>query len=461
MNKIYLFTILTIFATNFYSQNTSNDSIKRFNNLVQQLPQTKNDTLRLNLLFDIHYCQQALLGDLTEANINKFDDKFTKEAIRLATSLKKFDTLKSLTVDIGFIFDLRKEYDSSFFYYNNCLSAFEEANKYELTYAITQNIFYNNSLLQGIIKENNIRERAQTQKINLLTKIGLGVLILFIAFLIYFFLRSHKQNKNLRYQKDLIQKSKTEIESSINYAENIQHSVLSNENKLKALFPNSFVLFMPRDKVSGDFMWTNQLDNFVYVAVADCTGHGVPGALLSIVGHFMLDAVLIDGKNKVPSEILNNLHESIVKSLDQHNSNKKGNHDGMDIGFLKFDLKNNKLFYAGAHRSLYHLRDKVVSEFKGTRRPIGGTQIAYKKPFIDYELDFNQGDLVYCYSDGFQDQIGGEENKKFMNKNLINLILENSEKNLEFQKNELKEKFIKFKGTNNQIDDVLIVGIKL
>lgn len=443
---------------NFFSKAINTDTLNLINALKKQLTLCKNDTCRLNTLFQLHYLQQAITGELNEKNAATFDISYTKQAIRLAGELGKFDTLKSLTVDLGYIYDLNKNFDSSFVYYNDCLNLFEATNNYQLTFSIAQNILYNNSMLQNIIEENNKRALEQTKKINLLTYVIIGVLLFLMLFMVYFIFQVRKNNTLLKHQKTQIEYSKNQIDSSINYAQNLQSAILSNEQKLQRCLKNSFVLFLPKDKVSGDFLWSYQEESIKYVAVVDCTGHGVPGALLSIVGHLLLDTIMIEGPNQTPSEILEKLHHAIVKALNQENS--EHNRDGMDIALIKINLTTRVLSFSGAHRQLYLVRQNEMLEFKGTRRPLGGTQVKYNKPFVTSTIPMLEEDVFYFYSDGYADQMGGDSGKKLLNANLKKLILKNHLLPMAEQRESLKSEFLKFKGKFSQTDDVLLVGIK-
>jgi serine phosphatase RsbU (regulator of sigma subunit) len=458
MNRFIVIILFCICNVLCFSQETSGDKKTEMNRLLNDWSHCNSDSCRLNKLFEIHYAQQALIGELTEKNVARFNTTYTKQAIALAIQLEKYDTLKSLTIDLGYIFDLSKQFDSSFVYYNNCLNIFEATNNYERAFSLSGNILYNNSLLQNIIEENAKKAIEQKKKIDRLTYLAFFALLLFLIFVAYFFYKTKRSNVLLETQKKLIFDSKTEIESSINYAQNLQQAILANEGTLNELFKESFVLFLPRDNLSGDFVWTYKKSNSVYVAVIDCTGHGVPGALLSIVGHFLFDSILSSTTETSPAVILDLLHHAVVKSLNQEVA--ENNRDGMDVAICRIDLLENKLIYAGAHRSLYHFRNNQIKEFKGTRRPIGGTQIIYKNPFVEYELDLEKNDLIYFYSDGYPDQIGGERNKKFYNARLLKIIQEHSHKSMEDQKHILKTVFNKHKGNNDQTDDVLMVGIK-
>ncbi len=427
--------------------------------LEETLKLCKEDSCQLNNLFKLHYLQLKSVGELTEKNASQFNLSYAKQAIVLAEKLGKYDTLKALTVDLGYVFDLEKKFDSSFVYYSNCLNTFEYTNNYQLTFSIAQNILYNNSMLQSIIEENNKKAIEQKRKIDNLTYAVIAALIGLMLFMVYFIFKTRQNNRLLQTQKDVIEHSKNEIDASINYAQNLQQAILSNEVKLKEQLSNAFVLFMPRDKVSGDFFWTYKKDDDLYMAVADCTGHGVPGALLSIVGYLLLDKILSDDSHKTPSEILDKLHLEIVKALDQERGIH--NRDGMDVGLLKLNLSSNQLEFAGAHRPLHLIRNGELIEYKGTRRPIGGTQVKYDKPFLSTVIQLQKDDLIYCYSDGYADQIGGASGKKMLSGNLKKFILESSTLSIEDQREKLRTTFLDYKGNFKQTDDVLMLGFRV
>ena len=328
--------------------------------------------------------------------------------------------------------------------------------------------------MQKEIDESNKMKLEQKRKIEKLTYLAIAVLLLFTAFLIYYFIKTHRKNKILAFQKleiekskhaleiskQAIEESKKEIDNSIDYAQNIQQAILSDETKFKKLFKESFVLFMPRDKVSGDFLWTYKKEHLTYIAIADCTGHGVPGALISIVGHFLFDAILASDNYKSPSEILSELHLSLIKALNQDDVTNGHNNDGMDVGVIEINSQTNKLIFSGANRTLLYIRNNALTQYKGVKRPIGGTQFDYKYNFINETFDLEKNDLIYSFSDGYQDQIGGEKHKKIMSKNLITLIEKNAQEPIDKQKEILKTHFINYKGNNEQVDDVLVIGVK-
>jgi serine phosphatase RsbU (regulator of sigma subunit) len=456
-----LITLLLLLTSIVFAQKNHTDSLAEFNQIVKTITTTNNDTVRLNALYNAHYYQQLLIGELNKENTKKFNLTYVKQGIALATKLKSFYKLKTLTTDIGYIFDLGKNYDSSFAYYSNCLDVLEQANNNELTVSLSQSILYNRSIIQNEIDSESKMVREQEDKIKKLIAFALLALVIALFSLLFFTQKIKKNNSVLLLQKEVIHKSKKEIDSSINYAQGIQQALLANENKLSAMFKQSFVLFMPKDKVSGDFLWTHSCTNFDYVAIADCTGHGVPGAMLSIIGHFLLDAVMTKDGCTTPSQILTELHASMVEALNQNDISNANKIEGMDIGIICINKQRSKVTFSGAHRSLYHYRGDILTEIKGIKRPIGGTQVIYNTMFEDVELLIKPNDTLYSFSDGYQDQSGGEKNKRFMSKNLIKLLAKIQNSDFSTQQSILKTTFTAYMGNNEQRDDVLLVGIKI
>jgi serine phosphatase RsbU (regulator of sigma subunit) len=227
---------------------------------------------------------------------------------------------------------------------------------------------------------------------------------------------------------------------------------------LYKIFPESFVLFKPRDIVSGDFYWFARKGERIAVTAADCTGHGVPGAFMSMLGISFLNEIV--SKN-IPyaNTILNRLRENVMKALHQTGEVSE-NKDGMDIALCVFDLAEMKLEYSGAFNPLYLVRDGKLIETRGDKMPIGINAIA-EKSFTNHIISLEKGDMIYLFSDGYPDQFGGKDDKKFKYSNLKKLLLKNSNKSPAIQKRELERSFISWKSDYEQVDDVLIIGIKI
>jgi PAS domain S-box-containing protein len=248
---------------------------------------------------------------------------------------------------------------------------------------------------------------------------------------------------------------------SINYAQRIQTSILPDNKTIQEYLPKSFIYYKPRDVVSGDFPWFFKKDKYLNIAAVDCTGHGVPGALLSFIGYFILNNVVDHDAELEASVILDQLHYGVRSALKQDRIDADAR-DGMDIAFCKIDLENNKLQYAGAHRPLYMLREGELIEYKGDRKAIGGIPHRKKpeKPFTNYKIDIQKGDKVFFFSDGLPDQLGGPENKKYSPRKIRETIIENEQFSMPQYSNYFSRDFSEWMADAKQIDDVLLIGIE-
>jgi serine phosphatase RsbU (regulator of sigma subunit)/Tfp pilus assembly protein PilF len=330
------------------------------------------------------------------------------------------------------------------------------------------------------------QETKKKQKI-LIYSITLG-LVLVAGFLIFVFNRlriTNKQKLIIESQKHNLEEKHKEITDSINYAERIQRSLLASKEMLDENLKEYFIYFKPKDIVSGDFYWASSTgsvtDKKFTIATADSTGHGVPGAIMSILNVACLNEAIKEG-HQLPHEILNRTRKEIISVLKRDGS-ADGGKDGMDCSLLAFDFKNLKLQIAAANNPVWIVRDikndklemlnedsenqfKIynstfnICEIKPDKMPVGKHD-KQDTPFTLHEINLQKGDIVYTLTDGFQDQFGGEKGKKYMIKNLRELILSNAHLPMHEQKQVLESTFNNWKGTNEQVDDVTIVGIKV
>ncbi|MFN8257940.1 MAG: SpoIIE family protein phosphatase [Bacteroidales bacterium] len=267
--------------------------------------------------------------------------------------------------------------------------------------------------------------------------------------------------------KEIAEKNQN-ITDSINYAKKIQQSMLIPDDHIKSWFPESFVFFRPKDIVSGDFYWFNKVelaDREIVIAVAaDCTGHGVPGALMSMLGISSLTEIFnsihhTNNSVNISSLVLNRLRDKIKSSLRQ--TGKEGEQkDGMDIALCIFDLKEMKLYFSGANNPIILISDNVINEVKGDRMPVG-IYAGKEKEFVSHEISIKKGSMVYLFSDGIVDQFGGNDGRKFLLKNLRHLLLEISNEPVEKQKILLESALDNWKKSYDQLDDILVIGIKV
>jgi PAS domain S-box len=251
------------------------------------------------------------------------------------------------------------------------------------------------------------------------------------------------------------------IEDSINYAQRIQSAILPDNAFIREFLPKSFIFYKPRDVVSGDFPWFFKRDDILYIAVVDCTGHGVPGALLSFVGYFILNNIVDHEREYSAAEVCDLLHNGVRHTLKQNREDAQGR-DGMDIALVKYDPKKREVHFSGAHRPLYLLRNGELTEYKGDRKAIGGIPLGNKpeKNFTNYTIEVLEGDKIFFFSDGLTDQLGGTEFKKFSPARVRDLIVANQNMTMEEYCQFFDKEFFDWKGNEKQIDDVLLIGIE-
>ena len=250
------------------------------------------------------------------------------------------------------------------------------------------------------------------------------------------------------------------INDSINYAKRIQNAILPDNGVLQESFKDSFIFYKPKDVVSGDFPWMFEKGDNIYVAAVDCTGHGVPGALLSFIGYFILQNIVDHERELTASQVCDELHYGVRKTLRQDKDGANAR-DGMDIALCKYNKKTNVLEYAGAHRPLYLLRNNELEIFKGDRKAIGGIPHKKKveKDFTNYIINIEKDDKIFFFSDGLPDQIGGERKKKYQAKRMREIILKETGISMSGYSDRFIKDFEEYKGENKQIDDVLLIGI--
>lgn len=268
----------------------------------------------------------------------------------------------------------------------------------------------------------------------------------------------NRQNELVKEQRDKIKDSHEYITQSINYARRIQRAILPASEILSRNFRDHFIISYPKDIVSGDFYWFKEYKNKIFLTVADCTGHGVPGAFLSMMGVAYLNEVITYRDNITAAEILNFLRENIIYSLQEKKDNDI--RDGMDMSFIILDKETKKLQFAGAYNPLLIIRNEELIEYKADKMPIGFSR-KNDKNFTNHDFEYQAGDILYLFSDGYPDQFGGKNMRKFMIGNFKKLLLNISDSPMNIQNELLQTAFKHWKGNTPQIDDVTIVGVKI
>lgn len=273
----------------------------------------------------------------------------------------------------------------------------------------------------------------------------------------------------LRASKIIQEKKNKEVMDSINYAKRIQDALIPPIDVFKKILPNSFVLFKPKDIVSGDFYWISELsttkddsdenEKLVVFSVADCTGHGVPGAFMSLIGLKIFNQSIKQPTVNSPAQALDYLNNEVNKTINQHSDTDNIIRDGMDVALVSINFKTLMLYFSGAKNPVYIIRNKELHEIKGNKQPIGFSE--NHAPFVDHQYQLEKDDMVYVFSDGYADQFGGPKGKKLKYRPFKNKLIECSEKSIEEQEKALNQLFYDWKGDLEQLDDVCVIGVRI
>jgi phosphoserine phosphatase RsbU/P len=313
------------------------------------------------------------------------------------------------------------------------------------------------------ISNGDLRERAEVSGNNEITRLSEKFNMMIAQLESYYYeLEEKVKERTLRIekQKEEIEEQKKHIMDSIYYARRIQNAILPAFSIIEANLKNYFILYMPKDIVSGDFYWVTETDGLFMIAAVDCTGHGVPGAFMSIVGYNQLNHAVTVKKARSAGDVLDELNKGVISTL---NENKSDNSikDGMDMALCVFNFAAKKVEFAGANNPLVLIRDNQVIKYRGDRFPIGAFEGSNPQRFKNNEIDLLEGDCLYLSSDGYADQFGGPDNKKFMFKKFEELLLQINSLPMEDQKEELHKKLYEWMGVNDQVDDILVIGVRV
>ena len=343
---------------------------------------------------------------------------------------------------------------------NNQLYQFEAEKAFEIS-RLTDSIKYADEILiqqaENLAKEEQLKSEKQRRTALLII---VGLVLVSLGFVFIQLRKTRAQKVVIEGQHQKLNQSHQEITDSINYAKRIQDALMTSTVYMKDVIPESFIFFQPKDVVSGDFYWVYRSPKGqIYFTVADCTGHGVPGAFMSMIGTSLLNEFIIENNLEDTAEILTNMRKQIIKSLKQEGADAD-NKDGMDMALCKYDPKKKTVQFSGAYNPLIHITKNEINHIKGDNQPIG-LHTGRKLPFTNHEIKVKKGDMLYIYSDGFADQFGGERGKKYMSGKFKKFLLSISEMKTEQQDKLIKEEFTKWLGKNEQIDDVCVMGVRI
>ncbi|MCW3104729.1 MAG: protein serine/threonine phosphatase [Bacteroidetes bacterium] len=300
-------------------------------------------------------------------------------------------------------------------------------------------------------------EKENKQKvISVAVGIGLLLVLLFAVFVVKRLQLTRKQKYIIEQQKDLVEEKQKEILDSITYAKRLQEAILPPENAMKELFPESFILYKPKDIVAGDFYWMEKVGEVVLIAVADCTGHGVPGAMVSVVCSNALNRAVLEFGITDPGKILDKARELVLETFAKSDKDVK---DGMDISLASVNVKSAEIKWAGANNPLWYIEGGEFKEITANKQPIGSS--VNPQPFTTHTLKLNKGDQFFLFTDGYADQFGGDKGKKFKSRPVKELLLQNAGLPANVQKEKLETIFMNWKTNIEQVDDVCILGVRL
>lgn len=300
------------------------------------------------------------------------------------------------------------------------------------------------------------KKNAQDKLIRYSILAVLGIILVFSILLYKRWKQAQAQQRIIEEKNQLVELKNREILDSINYAKRIQTAILPSDEQIRSHIPDHFLFYLPKAIVAGDFYWIQEVDNRLYIAVADCTGHGVPGALMSVVCNNALNRSIREYEMTVPGEILDKTREIIVDEMSKNNTSIS---DGMDISLCCFDRDNSELTWSGANNALWIYQQNQLLEFKSDRQPIG--MYDQYKPFTTHTISLESDARIFLFTDGIADQFGGSTNKKLKPAGFKDILINTMYLPIEKQKTAFQEAFSKWKGENEQVDDICILAFKL
>lgn len=456
------------FLASLYSKNGDFEKAETNYDTSLQLAQKHNDSIRISLVYTYKADMYKSQNNYKKALYNY------EKSLRYATSKMSGETLMKIYENMAQLnkkegnykeaydnFEMFKTWSDSSYNIN------ETKKQTELKLSFEFNQIQEKQKAEAEAREliNKAEHERERQQRNFLLA-GLALISVFLIIAIRSYrgkqkanLVLEKQKIEIERQKGLVDEKNREISDSINYAHRIQTSCLPERKELETYFPNHSLFFRPKDVVSGDFFWAAQIENKVLIAVADCTGHGVPGAITSMIGSMLLNEIFYVKKMQMPNEVLTELNRLVKLTLRQVEDSQ--NKDGMDIAFCIWDKDNDLLHYSGANRPIYLVRPGTgVIEFKPTKQSVGGHTVLIQNYDLN-SLPLQKGDTVILTSDGYADQFGGDKEKKFTTKAFRNMLAELMDLDPVAQRNIIETKFDNWKSDFEQTDDVLVFTFKV
>ena len=394
--------------------------------------------------------------------LNDFEKSefYYRKALAIFKSVGVREELVSFYRSLSEIFEHHQQFDSALYYYKKHMLLQDSI--------VNEEVLGHKSNLEAKFESDKqkqqielLNRKADTRKWFLVAIVIAFAMLVFLVITLYKRNRFRKQTnlETARQSREIEEKNKN-ITDSINYASRIQDAVVPSVEQLTRHFHDAFVLSKPKDIVSGDFWWCSEQGGHFFLAGADSTGHGVPGGFMSMLGSVFLFEIITERKITSPSEILNQLREKVISALNRAGTSQSGLKDGMDMVMCTFSSDKKKLQFACAMNPLWVIRKNAVIEYRADKFPVG-EYIGDTQPFSLKEHDCETGDMIYIFSDGYADQFGGPNGKKLKYKQLRDILCEVANLPCKEQQQILNERFSEWQGSHEQVDDVLLIGIRI
>ncbi len=466
------------FCNTYGSKNTYAGTLGNMGNVYADMGQTEK-AMELQLeavrIFDeigdkqgLTICYSAIGIDYL--NTKQYDKalEYFNKSLPMAEEMQSLEDLIEIHQNLSRLYEETKDYEKAYqnykLYKRFSDSVYNSSNAQKMT-ELELNYQFESKQKEAVLLQELSDERFKRV---VYVAVSGTLILLIIVFLVVRANRQRKKtneqltisNNAVLLQKEELETRKKEITDSINYAKRIQESILPPDSYWKNCLPDSFIFYRPKDIVSGDFYWIEPKNDSVCFAAVDCTGHGVPGALMSVVGFNLLTQAVNEMSLTIPSEILKHLDYGVTKTLRQ-SEDGKGVKDGMDLSLCSLNLKTNELQYAGAYNSLYYIESGIFKEIKSDKFPIGVNIDGKVDHYTNHTVQLKKGDCVYLFSDGYADQFGGPRGKKYKYNQLKELLHKNYLLPIEEQKQKLANAFDYWKGELEQVDDVVIIGVRI
>lgn len=408
----------------------------------------------------------------------------SERVLNLSTRIGSKQDIKAACINLRDAYEEKKDYKSANAILNKLMSLNDSIRNSETVNEIAEleakfktkekEVELSEIKLVQQLKEKENAEELKRKNYFIIILSFIGALVVCIAVLLLKRFKEKKliaeefseKNKAIEMQKTIIDKAfhqlsekNKDITDSIKYAKRIQKAIFPTVTQFSKLLPKSFVFFKPKDIVSGDFYWVEEHEGEVYLAVVDCTGHGVPGAFMSIVGFNLLNKAIHENKCNTPADILNQVNIDLNETL-KETMEESAIKDGMEISLCKWNKKTNEFLFAGANTIIYHVSNNQLEIIKGDKQPIGSFYGEKLKPFTNILINIKPEDCLYLFSDGYADQFGGIKGKKYKYKQLEDFLLKHSNHSMAEQRQYLSNEFTHWKGDLEQVDDVCVLGLK-